>query len=77
MGWEPFYSCSLLPWPVLVTRGAPLCHTWGPSGVYLFSATSRWVSPWMAGQWPGAACCIKSPPSVETEPNQALHSAGS
>lgn len=75
-GLGALYSRSLLPWPVLVTQGGPLCYAWGPAG-FICSAPPPGGFSVDGRTGPGAACCIESPPSVEMEPNQALRPAGS
>lgn len=75
MGWEPFY----LPQPAALDRagnseGGSLSHAWGPARFICSVPPPGWVSLWMAGQWPGAACFIKSPLSVETEPKPGTRS---
>lgn len=78
MGWEPFY----LPQPAALdhagnSEGGSLSHAWAPARFICSAPPPGWVSPWMAGQWPGAACFMKSPRLWRRSLTQALGPAGS
>ena len=67
-GHGPFICRSLLPWTVLVTQRVGPSPTPGAQlGLSVQCHLQGGCLMWMAGQWPGAACFIKSPLSVETE----------